>query len=730
MTDLKECSGSNGGRGFAKNGYSYYLGDALQLAETSNGRTKRTFEPIRKTYGNKTGTGQSRDACVFYLFIDKTSNMTVTVRLGIDAEVDIQGFNYNGPRTYLNVLKTKMSKSTTVIGTVEKSKFGSINIDTHSTAVQLADIEVSDLKIKADAGWAYVETLNDLDLTITNATGKCLKGAHISEAKGLHFSIRNTAHSDYVVKRDYGYIDIQNGMVFYKRKEEYGVETPLYKMLHRANNNLGEEYNISSGDLNLVNRALDTVHPVLKLTQFDLRAPHLENVTYFASHAMVFRLRPVFLAIASAGLLMSTKTEVQVVVNDSPCASKYEKKMCSIDKNSSIAGRVYDCKLAAGSGVQKLAVYDDVQAYLRDTFFKPLETDLERLWIKKAGYENYVFAAQEHTGQHMFDLMAWVYNIYTDSFDRQDKISPRPVGISLIVLSSSICFILLVIFGILLVLFLANAEKEVITNTLFNDPEFLKDMKHTMEIAKIHLTEIIGDDDGVDETDIFRLTFLCCKDRARCICDLRCCRPTCDNPEQLRACCSCCSKQQYYVALEAGAESKRRRTKSFCCCFRRCCGLGYVPDRRKTRIADIADTGSSWFQGLRNITEGENFLRREEKEDGTEIIENMYRHSFHGSVNRLIKKAALVQSYTDLMFFVEMYFPNAEMSLTPTAEEVLYSEMDHEYAYLDFIVIIAQMLTAGILVFPSTAFAILWSGLETYYYSDLANGLPDGVGHV
>ena len=735
--DCMQYTSNRGGRprGFAKNGFSYFLGTNLRLTKSNsaftkyNGSPKEMLEVVQDTRKNETASTLDSQACTFYLFIDKTSHMNVTVHLGKDAEIDVQAYNFTGPLTQLHIFQTNPGEVSTSTGVIEKSVFSGVYINTHSTAIQIVDVKLNYLNIAAFKGWANVETLIDMDLHISNSTGKCLKGGSIVESIPDHYNIRTSVGANYVGQRGYGTIDIKTGMAYYSRKLAFAQELSEYELLFRTNSDKGRQYNISTSQATKVLRALDTIHPVLKLNQFDIRSPRLENVTYFASHAMVFRLRPVFLAIASAGLLMATKTNVQIVMEDSPCMSSYEVKMCALNANSTRDGHMLHCSTSKQFDTQNLAVYDDVQKYLRDAFFKPMENDVDKVWIQKAGYENYVFAAQKHTGEHMSDLMAWLYDINTDSFKRNMEIHPRLVGISLILLSSVVCFALLVIFGVVLILFLSNAEKEVITNTLFNDPEFLKDIAHTMHIAKTELRDFVGDDEGVEETDIFRLTFLCCKDRARCRCDKRCCSPNCDNPAMLRSCCAWTTDEAYYVAVGMSEESKWERRqqkdkKSFCYCFKRLCGLGYIRDRRPTRISDIADTQSEWFQGLRDLI-SEVPKSPSSKTDDKPVIHDgqMHWYSFRNAVSRLIKKAALVQSYTDLMFFVEMYFPNAEMSLAPTAEEVLYSEMDHSYIHLDFTVIFAQMMTAGILVLPSALFALLWSGLETYYYSELPNGV-------
>ncbi len=89
------------------------------------------------------------------------------------------------------------------------------------------------------------------------------------------------------------------------------------------------------------------------------------------------------------------------------------------------------------------------------------------------------------------------------------------------------------------------------------------------------------------------------------------------------------------------------------------------------------------------------------------------------AADRMANNAALVNSYTDLLFFIEVAFPNTPVSEDASVHEVLYNEMDHESFLTELLVLTAQILGPALIILPITFFSIAWMTFETWYYGDL-----------
>eukprot|EP00942_MAST-04A_sp_MAST-4A-sp1_P005513 g5513.t1 len=726
-------------------GYTFHLGRSLKLIKKLvQDDSYLLLQPYQKTKDRENNTlteNLKSNQCILYFMVQPNRKLNFIIETERDSTIDMEAFNFSGEDIKIHVkrkannnLETTSINKLSVTSIFEKSKFQNVVIDSDHVALQMIDVSILTINVTSDKGWIDMKSNINSDLFVANNTGKCLKGKSVLEKGENRFQIFDSAENTF--SSSFASFDIRNGVVYYTRKTKVkpGQETKGYSILKRIDNALGNNYNISRDEIELSKNALETIHPVLKLIEFDIRSPNMDDVTFFASHPMVFRLRPEFLSLVSVGLLMAKKQKVKLHVTDSPCLSSYEKKMCKFDEAGTSKNKLLNCVVGTTYAIPasnrkgdqgKKMVYNDFHTYLRKTFFLPLKSlEKEKEWITRAGYENYIFAAQTHRGKHMFDLMAWTYDSTTEKFLREEPINPRPIGVALIILSSGICVFLLAVFAVTIGIFIGHAETEVIASTLFNDPEFLLDMTHIMSSSKSQLKQYIGAK-GLEETEVWKLSCLCCRSRARCSCDYRCCTPICDDPKKLKTCClNCCcfTASHYYMKIHQDSFERSSRSrkcgctnKSICCCFKRCCGLGYVSTTRKTKISDVANTKSHWFENLRNLIDVFN------KTDLEESHNTVHRNTFNHSVNRLIQKAALVQSFTDLMFFIEMYFPNQEMQNNPSAEEVIYTEMTHETIEEDIFVVFAQITTVAFLVVPAIVLAIFWSGLETYYYSGLAD---------
>ena len=225
----------------------------------------------------------------------------------------------------------------------------------------------------------------------------------------------------------------------------------------------------------------------LTLTQLSLRSPYLSSMTFFASDEVLLRFRPLFFAVVSATLLKSTKVTTGLNFVQMPCQTLKETNWCESKPGSDFV----ECKnLVDSFKISKrqleVAVYDDMEKFLRKNFLDPLK-EKENEFMTDNIYQRYIFAASKHSGKHMNKLLAWVYNHEAKRFERDDTLELRPIDGAVLGLSFGMILISMVIIVIKLNFGMKLIEKQIISSTLLNDPEVLKDLRSLVSFYQYFL---------------------------------------------------------------------------------------------------------------------------------------------------------------------------------------------------------------------------------------------------
>ena len=93
----------------------------------------------------------------------------------------------------------------------------------------------------------------------------------------------------------------------------------------------------------------------------------------------------------------------------------------------------------------------------------------------------------------MNTLLAWVYNHEAKRFERDDTLELRPIDGAVLGLSFGMIFVSMVIIVIKMTQAFSIIEKQIISSTLLNDPEVLKDLRSLIYLDKTNnYTEGMG----------------------------------------------------------------------------------------------------------------------------------------------------------------------------------------------------------------------------------------------
>ena len=198
-------------------------------------------------------------------------------------------------------------------------------------------------------------------------------------------------------------------------------------------------FNLTLDDIVQKSDILDTKHPMLQLSQLALKVPYMSQTTFFAGDEVLLRFRPIFFAVISATLLKSRIVESQLTFTKSPCMTTKEMTWCNPNGNKSYSMSCRNAIDTYGQSLSqvKIAQYDQMSEYLRKQLLLPLRTK-ENEFMKESIYNRYILAAAEHSGKHMNNLHAWVYNVYQQEFQGDPNLSFRAVDLLALGLSFGI----------------------------------------------------------------------------------------------------------------------------------------------------------------------------------------------------------------------------------------------------------------------------------------------------
>ena len=161
----------------------------------------------------------------------------------------------------------------------------------------------------------------------------------------------------------------ESGALYFR----HGIEptdvsnTMKYDLLSTMSSNI---INLTRTDLGRQLELLNTQHPMLTISQLELKAPYLSEMTFFASDEVLLRFRPLFFAVVSATLLRANKVSATLTFTKMPCTTAMEQSWCL--PKGGING-ISTCKNSVNTfsgSKQQLdsAVYDSMEVFLRKTF--------------------------------------------------------------------------------------------------------------------------------------------------------------------------------------------------------------------------------------------------------------------------------------------------------------------------------------------------------------------------
>ena len=161
--------------------------------------------------------------------------------------------------------------------------------------------------------------------------------------------------------------------------------------------------------------------------------------------------------------------------------------------------------------------------------------------------------------------------------------------------------------------------------------------------------------------------------------------------------------------------------------FQKCC-LNYVSDNIPTKVRDFTAPYSKISNTLNNLKDWDEFyedINKEKQSQSDKLnVKTVINYiAMANSAKRVMNRAALVSSYTDLLYFIEIIFPNVPSSKRASVAEILYDEMDHETWFIECGVLVSQILAPALIILPIAIFVLAWTGFETYYYMDLPRQL-------
>ena len=407
-----------------------------------------------------------------------------------------------------------------------------------------------------------------------------------------------------------------------------------------------KQLNLTRKDLARRMELLDTKHPMLSLTRLDLKAPLLSSTSFFASDEVLLRFRPVFFAVISGTLLSASKATAKLTFTSMPCVSEREQSWCAPKENStgmSLCRNSIDTAVEAQQ-LLDYAVLDSMAQFLRQEFLDPLRKK-ENEFMTETIYRRYIFAAQKHKGKHMNNLIAWTHNGM--NFVRDVTFGLRGIDSAVLILSFGIVFFVLVLAVIGIWKGLGIVREHLVSSTLLNDPEVLKDIR-TIEDIDNHAFYTEGS--GIMHSSSWSIKM-----------DPRCC---------VLNSCSCfrilwimisatiflgiimisflfeqfvdrkrneiifyfsvgvffvCGFMQFVVwcckrndrklsgAMKSQSSDEKMKEKlekqhrddppPMCCCFRVLCCIRRKKKKRKAKARDVADTKSSWFKMIQTMAE-------------------------------------------------------------------------------------------------------------------------------
>ncbi len=769
------------------------------------------------TIGKKQGYVATQESyCILNVLLHENSgikNTKIEIYLSKNAKLDILCNHVNKTQGRMIDLKIASGLGTddsipSLTGKVNECEFKQVDIQTTHVALQFSKFTIKNLNIYANRGWVdiYREKGEPITLYSNTKIKKCIKGhSIINESATNTFFVNTNSNSADLITAN---IQIEDGAVhvfsLQRTNDTATSKNRNYNVYSdRFNNNMSNIENktkITKSSVSAMKTLLQMEHPMLQIGYIDVRAPGTTTVTFFLSHEMVLRLRPVFFAAVSVTMMQALRKNIKIVFSETECISNSMVDACTrtggnsyicnfpfIEKkkeqNVTLLDDLYIAELTKTQEKEFQLFhqnrYTEIQDYLRNTFLTPLLADSENTkWMEKADFNSLIFAGQNHAGPGMFKLFAWPYDAEENRFIYNKSFTPSLLNLLLIFLSGGITIVLLTFFIGTLENIASTLEKELIASTLFQDKEFKYDTQllgHRGKISMFKYSKEIFDYKGKGILSV--KSFFCKGLTSQHYRRWKICKCLCKLCDYVYAnLCKCKKKKNaaeykkismlYLVDGKLNKEEEYEKPYYKCVV---CCGLTKVvwssckfdTDRHETTVGDFVTPNTRVSQKLNDLLEWEDYVeemrqkeaekeKEEEKEQthsrkgrrvvpsdqqstkhsegdnsGNQVLPRLKENELinyvemHTASKRLMNRAALVASYTDLLYFIEVMFPQTESSSNPSAPETLYSEMDHDTWFIELACLASQIAAPALIIIPITVFACAWVGFESYYYESL-----------
>ena len=145
-------------------------------------------------------------------------------------------------------------------------------------------------------------------------------------------------------------------------------------------------------------------------------------------------------------------------------------------------------------------------------------------------------------------------------------------------------------------------------------------------------------------------------------------------------------------------------------------GTGNAPVEKKRLVEQLV--GMKKSQQF-SSEERQHFDRQNERES---FLGHMTQYKvFIAAKDRLLNRVAVLRSFTDIIYFVELLLPNKEPGENPSTYEIIYREMEHETICGEIGAIFATIAQAVFVIGPISIWFLMIIYYRTQFYFDLPN---------